>query len=255
MGGEVDGADERHVAVEGLLQLPRQLRQVGKQIVQLPVAHRGGSSPSIVKAAWMARVSEVGVAVGRHRREGEQRPAVLGREQLARHRHDRAGVHAAAEHRSHRPDGAQPAAHRLGEHLEKRLGVRLVGGQAKLRPGLQRPVPPLPHPVGRDGHRVGRRQAEDLLEERARLVDALELVDEEVGDARLVDPVGRLGQHQNRARLGGEGEEAPGAVVVVERAHAHVVAGAEQPVVGADPRWRRRSRRGAARRRPRPRSR
>ena len=75
---------------------------------------------------------------------------------------------------------------------------------------------------------MGRRQAVDLLEEGAGLVDALQLGDQEIGDAALVDAIGRLRQHQDGLGLGSEGEETPRRVVVVERPHAEVVAGAEQ---------------------------
>ena len=79
----------------------------------------------------------------------------------------------------------------------------------------------------RDAERVRRRKAVDLLEERARLVDAFEFRDQEVGYAPLVDAVRRLREHENGSRLRREGKEPPGRVVVVERPHAEVVTGTE----------------------------
>ena len=160
---------------------------------------------------------------------------MLGRQQMSCHRHDGTRVDAAAEHRSHRADRAEPAPHRLGEHLEKCLRVLVVRGETKLGPGLERPVPSLSHALRSDGQGVSRRQAVDLLEEGARLVDALEFFDEVVGDSGLVDPIRDLGQDEDCAGLSRKRKEATWAVVVNELTHAHVVAGAEQPLAARVP--------------------
>ncbi len=162
-------------------------------------------------------------------------PRPLLGEKFPRDCHHRPGVHSAAEHRAHRSGAAQATTYRFGEHLQKRLRVRLVGRQAQLRTGFKRPIAPLAGAVRRHRHRMGRRQAIDLDKEAAGFVDAFELVHQEIGDAALVDPIGDLREDQDRPRFGRESEETPFRMVIVEGPHAKVVAGAKEGAAAGVP--------------------
>ena len=134
------------------------------------------------------------------------------------------------------PTGAEPAVHRLGEHFEKRLRIRVRRAEAQLRPGIELPstaslvcalydAQSMCEPVV-----AGRRPRRTCSS--CRLPRAPE---GEVGDLRLVDSVGRLRQHEDRPRLAREREESSRAVVVDELPHAHVIPRTEEGVLSRIP--------------------
>src|SRR5438045_1669751 len=69
---------------------------------------------------------------------------------MARHAHDRGGVHATAEQTADRPFSRHPAAHRLGEQLAKPLGIVLGPGVAYFGKWIGAPIAHQPM-VGRVG--------------------------------------------------------------------------------------------------------